>query len=77
MQRQKQRVHIHVQVDISVIHQRTDVIKLHIVVSEQNQLMQHCGILIHQVIILLIMNIVQVQHQQHVDLDVIQIIHGK
>ena len=77
MQHQQQRVHIHVQVDISVIHQRTDVIKLHIVVSEHYQIMQHYGILIRQAMILLIMYIVQVQHQQHVDLDVIQIIHGK
>ena len=46
-------------------------------VSEQNQLIQHCGIRVrYQVIIVLIMNIAQVQQQRHVNLNVIQIIHG-
>ena len=51
-------------------------IQQHIVVSEHYQIMLHCGIQRHQVIIVQVTHIVRHRQLQHVDFIVIQIIHG-
>ena len=75
--RQQQHVNLNVIQIIHGIQQQVSVIQFHMHVSEHCQIMLYCGIQVrHQVIIQQIIHIVRQQQQQHVNLNVIQIIHG-